>query len=70
MATLREVHAKIQEFGKTQGDILIQDIVLAFDSEDDIAIHIESLSTLEFLEVNFEKSVVSLTTSGRYANII
>ena len=68
MATLQQVHFKIRELGEDWGYVSIDAVLKAFNNVD-IIIHIQMLSTLELIEVDYNNKIIRLTLHGRLTNI-
>ena len=70
MATLQQVHLKIQEISKEYANIPIQLILGEFEPDSEIAKHLVSLIHLAFIDFSYYKhGEIKLTETGRLANI-
>jgi len=68
MITLQEVLYKIQELVNEQDVVPIERVFKAFNNSPAVHIHIETLSILDFIEIDLKKGTITLTLNGKLTN--
>ncbi|MCW3123445.1 MAG: hypothetical protein JWQ38_2937 [Flavipsychrobacter sp.] len=65
MATLQEVHNKLQELCNSDDYVPLTAFLKEFDNDAEVKQHIRSLVQLEFIELHRHPDLIFLTLSGR-----